>query len=325
MTVVARKADSFCVERRLETLPDDPATQGGGRITIGASVGLRGTNRPDDTRTIQNALNSVPSDQGRAAPPLVPDGKIGPKTIKAIQMFQIKHFGFKGADGRVDPGAATIAQLNLLLGGASFPDMSPVLRVVRLWLLAVDANLVSVDRVIDEPDTSGPFEVFGRPFRMRLINKHFSIDAFPNKRQMFALVRKHFQLMGQTLQRPGGLWGSSMFDRDPLGKNLQAYTIPGGFFRNGKHLFIKGHKLRADAVYLTARFANELRDNDRRAFVVIHELAHFVSTFPRVRDHAHNKQGDKIRNISPTLKVLNAETYANFAWEVVHGSDAPVF
>lgn len=327
MPFVARKSDSSCTEVVSPALlPADPPSPGTGeRITITAPVGYRGSNRREDTRKIQDALNRVPADQGRASPPLDTDGLCGPKTIKAIQMFQLEHFGFKGADGLVEPGRVTIAQINVLLGGAEFPDMTPVVERTRAWLLLCDKHLDLVNIVLDRDDTSGGFEVFGREATMRLVNEHFSLDAFPNRRQMFEFVRSRIRTMQQVLERPGGLWGAAAFDRDPLGKGVQAYTVMGGFFHNGQFLFANGKRIRADAIYLTARFANELRDDDRRTFVVIHELAHFVAFPQPIGDHAHNKQGDKIRNLPPNLKVINAESYANFAWEVVHGQDAPVF
>ena len=81
--------------------------------TISASVGrLGGVNRPDDVRTVQQLLNQVPLTAGGPKPPLDPDGKCGPKTITAIQTFQIHHFGWPGADGRVDPNGRTHTKLN---------------------------------------------------------------------------------------------------------------------------------------------------------------------------------------------------------------------
>lgn len=80
---------------------------------ISASVGrMGGRNLPDDVRTVQELLNEVPATSGGPAPPLVPDSLCGPKTIGAIQTFQLHHFGFSGADGRVDPGGRTLAKLN---------------------------------------------------------------------------------------------------------------------------------------------------------------------------------------------------------------------
>lgn len=82
---------------------------------IRASVGaMGGVNLIEDVRTVQELLNGVPPGQGGPAPPLVVDGVCGPKTINAIQKFQLHHFGWSGADGRVDPGGPTIQKLNEL-------------------------------------------------------------------------------------------------------------------------------------------------------------------------------------------------------------------
>jgi hypothetical protein len=81
--------------------------------SISFSVGaMGGKNLPGDTRTVQELLNQVPASEGGPVPKLEPDGKCGPLTKAAIQKFQIKHFGWKGADGRVDPDGPTLAKLN---------------------------------------------------------------------------------------------------------------------------------------------------------------------------------------------------------------------
>ena len=78
-----------------------------------ASVGrMGGVNRVEDVRKVQHALNKVPKSAGGPSKPLDPDGKCGPKTIEAIQLFQIKQFGWKGADGRVDVNGPTHQKLN---------------------------------------------------------------------------------------------------------------------------------------------------------------------------------------------------------------------
>jgi hypothetical protein len=43
--------------------------------------------------------------------------KCGPKTIDAIQKFQLFHFGWNGADGRVDPDGQTLRKLNQFENG----------------------------------------------------------------------------------------------------------------------------------------------------------------------------------------------------------------
>jgi len=330
MTIFARKSDSFCTRtENLATLPRDSGTGGGQQVTLVASVGNHGTNREDDTRKIQRALNEVPADQGRAVPLLVVDGKCGAKTIKAIQMYQLKHFGWGGADGLVEPNKRTIAKLNEDTGAISFPDMAPVIRLTQRWVFHCLENLRFVDIVLDqeEPEPGAPFtlQIFNRAERMRLVNKHFDLDAFPNKRAMLFLIRKTFFTMKTVFERPGGLWGVRTFEKDPLNLAVQAYVPKAGFFHQGEFIFAKGKKLRADSIYLCVRFANELQDDRRRAFVVIHELAHFVGHPQPIGDHAHNKEGNKIRTMPSNLKIINAETYANFAWEASNRDNVPIF
>ena len=82
-------------------------------------VGQRGNLTPammmnlsSDTTTVQVLLNQAPASEGGAAPALAVDGKCGPLTIAAIRKFQLKRFGWGGADGRVDPDGPTLVALN---------------------------------------------------------------------------------------------------------------------------------------------------------------------------------------------------------------------
>jgi peptidoglycan hydrolase-like protein with peptidoglycan-binding domain len=76
---------------------------------IQASVGLGGRNLPQNVMMVQYLLNCVPASQAGPVPELAIDGIAGPKTVAAIRKFQQTRFG--RADGRVDPGARTIATL----------------------------------------------------------------------------------------------------------------------------------------------------------------------------------------------------------------------
>ena len=81
-----------------------------GGIAIQSSVGAGGTNRPDDARTIQSALNEVPSTKGGPSPALKVDGIVGPKTIAEIRRFQQTHGTV--VDARIDPTGRTLIALN---------------------------------------------------------------------------------------------------------------------------------------------------------------------------------------------------------------------
>ena len=77
---------------------------------ITGSVGRGGRNFPaNDVITVQYLLNCVPAAQGGPSKELMVDGAAGPKTIAAIESFQRRHGGV--ADGRVDPGGATLRAL----------------------------------------------------------------------------------------------------------------------------------------------------------------------------------------------------------------------
>jgi hypothetical protein len=87
--------------------------------TITASVGrLGGANRPGDVKTVQELLNRVPSAAGGPYPLLAVDAVCGPRTVDAIQKFQVRQLGRGKADGRVDPIGPTLQKLNELGGGA---------------------------------------------------------------------------------------------------------------------------------------------------------------------------------------------------------------
>jgi hypothetical protein len=62
-----------------------------------------------------------------------------------------------------------------------------------------------------------------------------------------------------------------------------------------------------------------------QAFAVVHELAHFVAQYDEILDYAYNHEGSprgaKVKNLSPELKILNAECYANFAYEARTGQE----
>lgn len=72
--------------------------------TILESVGLRGTNRPQDVKLVQTLLNK------NGFPQLQIDGICGNNTTKAIITYQ-KHF-YHHPDGLVSPGKKTFSQLS---------------------------------------------------------------------------------------------------------------------------------------------------------------------------------------------------------------------
>jgi peptidoglycan hydrolase-like protein with peptidoglycan-binding domain len=88
----------------------------GKKMDIQASVGNDGANGRTDVESIQLLLNAVPAAAGGADPDLKVDGICGPKTKAAILHFQLRQFGNRLADGKVDPAGPTMSKLNELAG-----------------------------------------------------------------------------------------------------------------------------------------------------------------------------------------------------------------
>src|SRR5689334_2612593 len=77
-------------------------------MKLKGSVGAGGRNDEDDVRLVQSLLNrSLTS----VEPLLKVDGKIGPRTLQAIERFQRVKLGRRSPDRRVDPGGATFSML----------------------------------------------------------------------------------------------------------------------------------------------------------------------------------------------------------------------
>ena len=91
--------------------------------TITSSVGRGGTNLAQDVSSVQSLLN-----RHRNAPlaRLDVDGKIGPKTIEAIEEFQRRVVKLSNPDGRVDQNGKTLTALNGSGGPATSTPVGPI-------------------------------------------------------------------------------------------------------------------------------------------------------------------------------------------------------
>ncbi len=119
-------------------------------LGLSASVGDRGgVNRTPDVRIVQDALNALPASEGGQTTLLSLDGIAGRKTNHAIQMFQLHHFGWSIADGRVDPGGRTSRRLAELLNrhGGTRWSIERVESAVPTTPGATTRNIDSRDRL----------------------------------------------------------------------------------------------------------------------------------------------------------------------------------
>lgn len=127
-------------------------------FALGQPVGVKGKNQRSDVIHVQEALNTIPQGEGTPATLLSLDGVAGPITCDAIQKFQLKHFGWKLADGRIDPGGATaqlIAKL-LVLYGATVWNVRRLESAVASGTNVADVRTIhSKDRIFEIADTTG--------------------------------------------------------------------------------------------------------------------------------------------------------------------------
>jgi len=95
-------------------------------IELSGSVGRNGQNNTEDVTLVQRLLNAVPISYGGPQQQLTMDGNCNDKTVGAIQGFQLKHFGWQLADGRVDQFGLTWQMLTNIIS-----QIAPVLLQVR--------------------------------------------------------------------------------------------------------------------------------------------------------------------------------------------------
>lgn len=327
--------------------PVAPALTGKVSVVLQYSVGQGGRNEAADVLQIQSALIQVGPAQGGTSPHAPLDGYCTPKLIEAIRRFQLKHFGWAGADGLITPYQQTHIKLNSLLNpgpapllgsaptnstsivGVSIDDHKLIvvdaLQRAQRWILAAQANCSSalIAESMPKPATSSPFPSLSPKSRLQLLEKHFGLGTGKLRMEAIRHIAKTYDRMAMTLQRPGGLWGSEMVERDPTNNSgCIAFTYLGGFFLKGQKTKSSGKELRMDAIYLCQKFYEGFHSPNQRAFVMIHELAHFVGHPQGINDFAYNHEADKMKSLSSWQRRHNADSYVNFAWECLRGSGA---
>jgi hypothetical protein len=284
-----------------------------GDIVITSSVGSGGVNRSEDVWNIQYGLNQVPIIDGGPTTPLTLDGLCGPNTIGAIRNFQVKHFGWGGCDGRIDPGQQTLAKLNEKRQRWIVPKL-PVSMTTDGWLLAdilahvphtracVHAAMVMLN--------SAKYGGLGERANT-LTNRHFQIDGLGSGRDAgITYAYNVYRNMLSVLDRPDAYCTLDTTDAGASGSTI-AYARLGGFFDKsdltGKIVFGRG-----------AYFASGIQDF--AAHVFLHELRHYVE---QQGDECHYGIGwytdPAMIVVTPEQRLSNADTYGNFALEARNG------
>lgn len=306
--------------------------QKGRPITITKAVGLGAPNVDQDVVNIQYGLDQTAPINGGPAMPLVIDGKCGPKTNKAIRDFQLKQFGFSGADGRIDPGKHTIQRLNEVRNDNLSPDMplsflDPTAKALFDGMMqhiphtknCINAAMTKLMLAMQSADSPSGMIGPSREEKMALINKHFKVDDHPSsaKRPILEKINDIYRNMLSVLNRPDNFF---TLDTDNSGVTIStvAFARLGGFFDkvdlSGRIVFRSG-----------VLFATGIPDF--AAFIFIHELRHFIEQEGRGGHFGKGWVTDPgMLALRPDQRLGNCDTYSGFALEAHNGEmQRPVY
>lgn len=276
-----------------------------GDIVIDRSVGQGGANQSKDVFNIQYGLDQVSPIDGGPNPPLKIDGLCGPKTIKAIHDFQTKHFGWQGSDGRIDPGKQTIKKLNEKRQRWITPHLPPSLATTG-WLLADFLKHMPHTRSCVQAAISTVQSAKVRGPGSGLVEKHYRIGG-----SMTGLnrIEEVYSLMLKVLDRADFY---TTLDTTDEGEGISsvAFARLGGFFMQNNAGKIK--------IREGAWVASNIPDF--AAFVMIHEMRHFVEESSDIGHHGKGWVTDEgMTKLRPDQTVFNCDTYAGFALEARNG------
>ncbi len=283
-------------------------------VKIKESVGLNGRNNFEDVYKIQYAFNKVPPIDGGPPSPITINGNCGQETVKTIQDFQRKHFGFSGMDGKIEPNKQVHLKLIEISSRYNvFPSL-PLDMVNDGWLFAgmmqhlpftiscVNAAMAKVLLAMNGSSSFGGD-------KMSFLNRHFMIDKFPSPSSAMQKIYGIYGYMLSVLSRPDNFF---TLDTNDSGEKIStvAFARLGGFFSkdtSGRIVFRRG-------TYLATGI------QDFAAFIIIHELRHFVE---RENENGHFGKGwvtdVGMQKLLPSQRLYNCDTFAGFALEAKHG------
>jgi hypothetical protein len=301
---------------------------GGGSISIAKPVGQGGAarNLPDDVRTIQDALNQLTAKgiRGGPMPPLDVDGLCGPKTNAAILKFQREQVPGV-SDGLIEPGKNTILRLNELLDPVSRADMEAKVRAAMPFVnRSLNGALTNLTAIISQGPGPGASDLAADR-----LNRHFKLGSLSADRQSTARISlfRTYTRMAATVQKPElfDMAATDNFDVDKSNAKI-ALTRGGGFFEEGQ---TDPDGRRLDQIQLGFGFFARNVTNEFAAFIIIHELAHFLNDADgnRIVDNGRGWFNDTfIVPLDAPARLTNADSYAGFSWECgANSSTKPPF
>jgi peptidoglycan hydrolase-like protein with peptidoglycan-binding domain len=297
---------------------------------LSAPVGAppRSRNLSGDVYEVQRALNRFSPADGGPNPPLAIDGICGPKTIAAIRSFQLKKFGWSGADGVVDPGQQTERALFGGSGqnaygpwGSTDPTQPTSSATPAAEMYANVARALTIINITRSQIASarnfrfgGSTLGFGEGAWNKLV-KHFQIDKFRSWEKALTDIDRVYSDMQTAIgYQPQGV--VLFVDQSPNStRGAYAWAVSGGYD-------ISRRSVDADEGWpagsiLVMRKMRTLK-SDAYAYVLIHELAHYVGPInPDITDFAYHTNPTNYAALRPEQRVRNADCYAQFAFDAI--------
>jgi peptidoglycan hydrolase-like protein with peptidoglycan-binding domain len=306
-----------------------PGLLSSGPIAISQPVG-RGPlarNKPDDVRTIQEALNrvTVAGAAGGPMPFLVVDGIVGPKTNAAIARFQ--QVQLKIFDGVIEPNKKTILKLNEILETVSDDDLKAKVRLaLPIVARAIEAALRNLQAVIASSPGANGLAVTAAD----RLNRHFRLNALKPFEQSTARVElfSTYTRFKAVITNPE-LFNLGALDEFDLDKNNPkiALTRRNGFFQEGQEDPATHRRL--DRIHLGLGFFASRVGPNFGAFIILHELSHFVgrANLQEIHDFGRGWFNEQfITPLTAEQRLANADSYATFAQEcLADRPDKPPF
>jgi Putative peptidoglycan binding domain len=313
-----------CRQTNAPEVDDSPPSY---KLTAPVGAPPRSRNLSGDVYEVQRALNRFSPIDGGPSPPLVVDSICGSKTIAAIRNFQLKKFGWSGADGVVDPGQQTERALfgnspgnPYIHGGPDGPKASsPVSPATEMYAnIARALSIINITR--SQISSARVFRMggsslgFGEGAWNKLV-KHFQIDKFKNWEKTLSDIDRIYSDMQTAIGYvPQGV--VLFVDQSPTStRGAYAWAVSGGYSLERRQL--EDHDEWPPGSILVMQKMRTLK-SDAYAYVLIHELAHYVGPVsPDIVDYAYHRDPAKYAALWPEQRIRNADCYSQFAFDAI--------
>jgi len=283
---------------------------------ITASVGLNGTNVPQDVKIVQELLNKVPPEKGGAVPALKVDGLAWTKTTNAIKKFQKESLNFKWPDGRIDPKGKTFQALNAFDQPAPPPpgpaqkDPKTEAEAVKpqsvAWAMAAQAMLAFYD-VLKLKQTLDPLG--DKAFIKSALDTHFHLNKLPAlEAQFLTSIKFNYTRVVGALASSATIFRSRSKAEAVSDKGVDKKTgipYPAYTFFNQSINFTESF----------AQFGPLCR-----AAMVLHEPVHYVDALANDKNDFY-EHGPEYAQLTPQQAIHNASSYVAFAQHVFYRKD----